>query len=453
MTLSSMASLPIIERSLATAGGGQWALADSPTGPRLVVAIPGHLQPTWFAGLEGEASEHGAARLLLGPLSAANAAVLRSQLTWLQPAPIGLKASAGMGDRLGLATPGHVRAMRAVGGTLAPIFAQQSIREMTRTGRSPQQVVDDATWGAFREGWSGAVGADADHIKNTADADRCLAAGFTLFTVDPGEHVRDVNRPASELREAFGALPWAELEDCEADARQRYVGRTFDAEGQLIRFDEATLQTAAIKYGHAVLHVGRVYRHIARSARPGTFELEVSVDETDAPTTAAEHVWVATELKRLGVRWVSLAPRFVGRFEKGVDYQGDLAEFERQFAQHAAIARHVGPYKISIHSGSDKFLIYPIAAKYTQGLVHLKTAGTSYLEAIRVIAKRDAALFREIMQFAIDRYETDKASYHVSAELGKVAKLAGVADAQLPSYLDDFHARQVLHVTFGSVLT
>ena len=85
--------------------------------------------------------------------------------------------------------------------------------------------------------------------------------------------------------------------------------------------------------------------------------------------------------------------------------------------------------------------------------MHLKTAGTSYLEAIRVIAKRDAALFREIMQFAIDRYETDKASYHVSAELSKVAKLSAVPDDQLVSYLDDFHARQVLHVTFGSVLT
>ena len=146
----------------------------------------------------------------------------------------------------------------------------------------------------------------------------------------------------------------------------------------------------------------------------------MSVDETATPTSVAEHVFVASELKRLGVKWVSLAPRFVGEFEKGVDYIGDLDAFRRSFAQHVAVAQHFGPYKISIHSGSDKFSIYPIAAELTGGLVHLKTAGTSYLEALRAIAKIDPALFREIMAFAIERYPEDRASYHVSADLAKV---------------------------------
>ena len=102
------------------------------------------------------------------------------------------------------------------------------------------------------------------------------------------------------------------------------------------------------------------------------------------------HRWNITsscsELLRLGVKFVSLAPRFVGRFEKGVDYIGDLALFEAELAQHAAVQKHFGNYKISIHSGSDKFSIYPLFAKYTEGKVHLKTAGTSYLEALRVMA-------------------------------------------------------------------
>src|SRR5690606_34105975 len=108
------------------------------------------------------------------------------------------------------------------------------------------------------------------------------------------------------------------------------------------------------------------------------------VDETSYPTKLVEHAYVALELRRLGVEVVSLAPRFVGRFEKGVDFRaddsGDLAELTRTLAGHAGIARALGPYKLSLHSGSDKFSVYPAIAEATGGLVHLKTAGTSYLE-------------------------------------------------------------------------
>ena len=176
------------------------------------------------------------------------------------------------------------------------------------------------------------------------------------------------------------------------------------------------------------------------------------MDETDTPTTPAEHYWVASELKRLGVAWVSLAPRFVGRFEKGVDYIGDLDELETDVAAHAAIARHFGPYKLSLHSGSDKFSVYPIAARLAKGLVHLKTAGTSYLEALRTIAALDPAMFRSIYAFGRERYDTDKATYHVSAEVAKAPGAAEVKEAELPGLLEHFHAREILHVTFGSVL-
>ena len=134
-----------------------------------------------------------------------------------------------------------------------------------------------------------------------------------------------------------------------------------------------------------------------------------------------------------------------------MDYIGDLAAFETDIAGHAAIARQFGPYKLSLHSGSDKFSIYPAAMRQTRGLVHLKTAGTSYLEALRTIAAVDVKFFREIYTFARERYETDKASYHVSAELGRAPLPQDVTD--WPALLDQFDAREILHVTFGSVLT
>ena len=112
-----------------------------------------------------------------------------------------------------------------------------------------------------------------------------------------------------------------------------------------------------------------------------------------------------------------------------------------------------GPYKLSLHSGSDKFSVYPIAARQTRGLVHLKTAGTSYLEALRTVAGLDPGLFREIYAFARERYETDRASYHVSARLERTPAADQVPEADLVSLVEEFDSREVLHVTFGSVLT
>ncbi len=112
----------------------------------------------------------------------------------------------------------------------------------------------------------------------------------------------------------------------------------------------------------------------------------------------------------------------------------------------------MGPYKLSLHTGSDKFSIYGIAAGLTDGLLHLKTAGTSYLEALRATASFDPDLFRDILALAIERYETDRVSYHVSADLAKVPRPETLSDSQLAALLEQFDARQVLHVTFGSVL-
>ncbi len=409
----------------------------------------------WLSQFEGERVISGDCTVLIGEATAKNAAALRRQLPWLVAVPVGLGTSAGFGDRLGLATRGHVRALRRVGGPIAPVFAQQSIREMARTARTSQDVMDDAMWGVFAEGWRGGFGSDADHLKTAEDIDRCVAAGFTGFTLDPGDVVDASADTASgdRIRTALDRLPWDALEDRAADLLRRFDDRTPDLGGFRLRLTAADAARAAMKYGRAVARVTRMYRHLASLRRPGTFELEVSIDEADAPTSHAEHYYVAAELKRLGVTWTGLAPRFVGRLEKGVDYIGDLQEFERDVRGHAAIARHMGPYKLSLHSGSDKFSIYPLLAAYTRGLVHVKTAGTSYLEALRTIASVRPDLFRAIYAFARTRYERDRRSYHVSAALEGAPDAAGLAAVELPSLLDRFDSRQILHVTFGSVLT
>jgi hypothetical protein len=282
-----------------------------------------------------------------------------------------------------------------------------------------------------------------------------VAAGFTFYTFDPREHVdNDAHTDSLEtLRAKVAALPWDRLAFSEAAMRERYL-RTFEIEDTLtLSFDETTLLRAAAKYGRALAHVAEIYFYTEQAMQGKPFEVEVSVDETDTTTSPEEHFFIASELSRLGLEWVSLAPRYVGDFEKGVDYIGDLDRFEADIAQHAAIARCCGPYKLSIHSGSDKFSIYPIMAKHTRGLAHLKTAGTSYLEALRAIAGIDPQLFSDILDFAFERYEIDRASYHVSADPSQCPRPADLAEQGLAAALDNFHAREMLHVTFGSVLT
>src|SRR5258708_4544706 len=132
------------------------------------------------------------------------------------PRPLGLAPTFGFGDRLGLATAGDVVAMRQAGAGIAPIFAQQSIREMTRTNRTPRQVMDDATSAALTAGWTGICGADADHLKTPEDIDRTAAVGFCFFTLDPSGQVdaNADNYSLPQLEQAFRAIaaqvPWVD---------------------------------------------------------------------------------------------------------------------------------------------------------------------------------------------------------------------------------------------------
>lgn len=357
------------------------------------------------------------------------------------PSPLSLSPSFGFGDRLGLATPGHIAALRALipdsQFAILPIFAQQSVRENSRTGRTPQQVMDDARRAVEAAKWDLPWGADADHLKSVDDLLPFVAAGYTFFTVDPGAHVDNAadSDPLPILQEKARGVDWDELSAL-------YLSENGDQPWG--RVDAESLLRAVVKYGRAIRHSVEMFRHL--SQMKADFDFEISVDETDSPTTPLEHYFIASELTRAGVRFTSLAPRFIGRWEKGVDYLGDLSALDAEMQKHAAVTAHFGTYKLSLHSGSDKFSVYPLLAKHFAGRFHVKTAGTSYLEALRVLAAREPDLFRRIWALARERYAADRATYHVSAELEQVTA------ADLPALLDDFHAREILHITFGSVL-
>ncbi len=147
----------------------------------------------------------------------------------------------------------------------------------------------------------------------------------------------------------------------------------------------------------------------------------------------------------------SLAPRFVGEFQKGIDYIGSLEELEQALATHAALARRFG-YRISVHSGSDKFSAFPIVGALTRGRFHLKTAGTNWLEAVKVIADREPVLYRRLHEAALQRFSAATRYYHVGTNLANVPPLAQLTDGELPVLFDNPDARQLIHITYGELL-
>jgi tagaturonate epimerase len=375
-----------------------------------------------------------------------------------KPQPLGLVPSFGFGDRLGLATPGHIRALReaALEGKVAAVFAQQSIRELTRTNRTPKDVIDAAAQAVEEMGYTHPWGADADHLKTEEEVRELAAAGFTWFTADPSDHVNDEGGTLAEteLEGAYNALF-----DGNSDGERLLREYTCcELEGMTLEFGKNDVRRAALVYWKAIQHIIRMWQACLGAWQgEGDCDFEVSVDETDTPTTYAAHVLVASELQRANVKVTSLAPRFVGSFEKGVDYRGDLGEFRETLKVHTAIQKSFGNYKISIHTGSDKFSLYPIFADVMGGNVHVKTAGTSYLEALRLPARYQPSVFRAMTKMAIAKFPTARASYHLNTDESKVPDPDTVGDSNLESrFLNAPEAddpRQVLHVAFGEILT
>jgi len=397
---------------------------------------------------------HDGTEILRCGLTHVNAAALQEIFPFTRAVAIGLKDSFGFGDRLGLANAGHLRALE--GYHFRPILAQQSVRELTRTNRTPEDVMDAAVWAVFQEGYREGFGADADHLKTTEDIDRLIKAGFRTFTFDPSDFVINgvESMPLDEVKSRVAGLKWKELGDSVDSLLARYSGKTvrIDSSFSITPSSEETWR-AVLKYGGALVHIRNLYSHLRKNYPEIKCEVEVSIDETDTVTSPFEHYFIVMELKRLGVEFISLAPRFIGDFEKGIDYKGDLDVFKSEYHKHAKISVYFGDYKISLHSGSDKLSAYKVIGKLNVGVTHVKTAGTSYLEALKVVAIKDPALFRKILDFSAGLYESEKKSYHVSADLKRVKAGKDYKDGELEGLFQSNDVRQVLHVTYGRVLT
>lgn len=371
------------------------------------------------------------------------------------------KFSFGIGDRFAHQAKAQLRACILAsqnGANVVPVW-NKSNREHSIIGSDPAGTRAAADAAVKELGWKGPYHLDADHIR-LETVDRFLAH-CDFYTIDVADSIGKPADPQSVT--AF------------ADRHPELAGKIVIADiAQPFVTTRADVERIAGKFLLAVQDAGKIYRHIAQAKGAGNFITEVSMDETDSPQTPPELLVILAALADEKIPVQTIAPKFTGRFNKGVDYVGNLAQFEKEFSQDLAVIAHaVRQYglpanlKLSVHSGSDKFSIYaPIRralARSGAGL-HIKTAGTTWLEEVIGLSEAGGdglELAKEIYAAALDHADELCAPYAAVIDIDR-SKLPsketvnGWTSAQFvaalrhdpanPAY--NAHLRQLLHVGF-----
>jgi tagaturonate epimerase len=321
------------------------------------------------------------------------------------------KYSLGVGDRFGHQAKAQLRAcmMAAEHGIeIAPVW-NKSNREHTIVGSKPPSVLAAAKRAVSELGWTKPWHVDADHI-NTSNIDGFLESS-DFFTLDVADYI---NKPAKT----------SDVEAFLACHRELLGPITLPGIDRPIKMSAEELKRIAQKYLFAVQEAGRIYRHIEQAKGKGKFITEVSMDETDAPQVPAELLAILVAVADEGIPAQTIAPKFTGRFNKGVDYVGNPQQFKVEFRSDVAVIAHAvktyglpAELKLSIHSGSDKFSIYPAINRALRDFgagVHVKTAGTTWLEECIGLAEHGGEgleLAKEIYAEAFDHSEELCAPY------------------------------------------
>ena len=384
----------------------------------------------------------------LCPTNNNNLAALADRFPFVKPCSHkNRKITLGLGDRLGLASAAHIRLLRSY--HVFPVLAQQSIRELNLTGRTYEDVLAAASWDVFREGWTDGFGADGDHLKTLEEVKMAIEFGYTMITLDCSEHIDNSigDLDARAVHEKYLEIPVFEQERLEA----KYLQKSFAlADVADIAFTKEEFERTVLVYYKATNFTVSLFTEAIKDCGR-VIDFEMSIDETITPTTPHAHFFVTSELVGGGVDITSLAPRFCGEFQKGIDYRGDITKFEEEYVIHAAIAGHFG-YKLSIHSGSDKFSVFPVIGRCSGGKYHVKTAGTNWLEAVRIIAMEAPGLFRRMYRYAMENLDAAKKYYHIGTSVADLPEEADIDDKALPQLLDIDGPRQLLHITYGLLL-
>jgi hypothetical protein len=313
----------------------------------------------------------------------------------------------GMGDPLGLATPGQIRAITKY--QAYPVLTQQPVMENTQIKRNFFEMIQNAAWAVFQEGYQEGYGADGDRLKSPQEVKRALDAGASMVTLDPSDKLN--HEAFQEQREQIHRKFKEEIDPEDAKVIfHLFLDKEFVFNGPeggfSICFDEEGVERNTLFFYKALDFIEEVYQLIcSKTGNRPLVDFEISMDEMPFPISPESHFFFTLELSHRGVHLQSFAPRFNRKFERGIDDPGEREVFRRHFYQHILIAQNEGNYKISIRSGSDRLFLLPDMGELSQGSLHLKISEMGWLEAMRLIALRNPSLYKEINHYALTKFK------------------------------------------------
>jgi len=361
----------------------------------------------------------------------------------ISPTISNLKASFGTGDRLGLVTAAHLSALKKH--EIFPVISQQSPRELEKEKRTFKSVLLDAVLGLLENGYTGEFGADADHIKSKERFEEALEAKYSMYTIDVSDELNDL----SQFSEDDINNPKDVVNSVSLNIIKNYSGKQMKSDEYYYEIDKTNLSESAIIFEKSMDKAVDYYNMAKEKLED--FDFEISIDEGRRETTFEDHLYCAAYLSKKEVKFTSIAPKFPGKFQKAIDYVGNIEEFKHAANIHAEITREFGEYKLSLHSGSDKFSIYNIFKEATKGVYHIKTSGTSWLRACILTALINKELFDKIYRICIDNLEENLKSYDVDIDTSDfLYELNDSINREL--FITNPKVTQLLHISYGSVL-
>jgi len=429
-----------------------YGLIRTPKGKKLVVI--GDKKDVVKDAFRGNCS-HQTLSLKVCDLSAENTSCLMTLFPFTKPGSLReYPMTIGTEDALGLATPGHIRAIKK--SQVHPVLAQHPAADEAQTGRDFAQVIQDTAWAVFQENYQEGYGAAADHLNSLQEVKSALDAGVSMITLDLSEKI---NREAlEESKEGIERKFREEIDEGDAEVIfHLFLNKEFLFAGPhgkfSIRFNEESVRRNSLLFYRALGFAEEVYELIrSRTGNRPLVDLEICLEKLPFPISPENHLFFALELSHRGVHIQFLAPRFIGALEKGVDHSHAREAFRTQFYRHVLIAQDYGNYKISIHAGSDKFSLLSDIGRLSEGFLHLKTSGTSWLEATRLIALTNPSLYRQMHQFALSVVNEASRVYRMRTDLTGTPKPEDLRDQELATLLDHDEIRQLLHISYGHLL-
>ncbi len=374
---------------------------------------------------------------------------LSEAISWLRPRTNPGKPSVGLGDCLGGATAALVRGLENT--PVFPVLALQTPRDVRQSGRTWSDVLADAAWGVWREGWKQGFGAEAEDLRTREDVEAAAAGGFVRFSLNLSELLVPVHgKSKMELSQHYVALEreWPVV----SEWRKRHLGQGYTLSYGTLRenfiFDERTFFQVAVRLGKVIQQAVELSAIIRSATRGRPHEIAVDLRHSARPIAPAEHLFLALELAHHGVRLAGFVPQLPMEFVDGIDYVKNPGKLVKRLTKHCYLAAQFGGHSVGLPGAGDKLSLLP-KLKDSCPDVSIKMCRTFTIEGLRVLARKAPELFEKVVVKARTEFDSKEESRPAIVDAGHIPLPSSLRPEEIEKeYFDTREGRLLLGASF-----